>query len=137
MKNKLKAKFHCSNFFFLSYTFLSITIVILFYTISAEAYTEVYAKLSRKIESGYYYSDNSKIYFYFDEPYLSSPDTIRYYIYKNPFAIIQTDLLTAHRGINKYTINTSLPSGMYILELRNSKQEKYFLKFKIGAYSND
>lgn len=131
MKNKLIVAIRIgSNVFSKKYLFYLIIPAFLL-LLNAETIAAVYAKLTRKIEPGYYVLDAGKINFVFDEPYIPSTDTIRYYIYKYPSNVLQTNTLSVHRGFNKFELSVGLSSGMYILEVRNTKGEQYFLRFKI------
>lgn len=124
---QLKDKVSCFGFVKYSIVFLFILV-----SIAYSVHAAVYAKLSRKIEAGYYLPDNDKIYFVFDEPYLPSTANVDYFIYSHPRSIISQSTLSVHRGTNYLYVNTSgLSSGKYILEVRNSKGEKYFLRFKV------
>jgi hypothetical protein len=106
-----------------------------------------FAVLDRKTDGGYHLCDNNRLCFVYNEEYFREEDAkLCYYIYnENMVAVAGVDksgnALTGgspvpgvQAGSNKYAFQLSdmnLPTGnFYLLEVVNSKNEKYFLRFK-------
>lgn len=91
-----------------------------------------YVSLKKKIDGGYYNPINSKLYFLFEEEYAVSSASLNYRVL-NSKNIEQTGLssLSLVQGMNRFELNIgSLLAGYYVLEVSNSKSEKWYLRFK-------
>lgn len=101
-----------------------------------------YARLQKDLSGMYYQTFNSKLLFKLNGEYASG--SIKYIVYNDshqavasnpPFAspptsnLVNTTILNT--GDNRYALNaSSLAAGNYILEVRNEKNEKLYLRFK-------
>ncbi|MGL4598996.1 MAG: hypothetical protein ACRCYO_15870, partial [Bacteroidia bacterium] len=107
-----------------------------------------YATLKRKLDGGFYYVTNSNLRFKYDEEYADTDQQLQFVIY-NDFnqnvastAQLSANLLASvvtSYGDNRYAINITscqltpngyLPSGYYVLEISNEKNERLYLRFK-------
>ncbi len=106
-----------------------------------------YARLAKKINGGFYTVENMMLYFAFDEEYLSS-NTISCKIYNKKKVVVSPNLVIDNSvdtpsqenyvlkktGDNRYVIDltkTDISNGFYTLEVKNEKNEKFFVKFLI------
>jgi hypothetical protein len=95
-----------------------------------------YANLRKKLDGSYYITDDRKIYFRYEEEYNASSLTYNIYDYKNEIVLDEQDLaLTKAYGENRFIIDLTgsdycLPYGIYVLEVINDKNEKWYLRFR-------
>jgi hypothetical protein len=107
-----------------------------------------YATLQRKLDGGFYYVGNGALRFVYDEEYSDSDNRLNFTIYTDYNYPVATSAgmpanllpsIVTRYGDNRYTINIAacnitsngyLPSGYYILEVVNEKNEKRYLRFK-------
>jgi hypothetical protein len=104
-----------------------------------------YALLKDQLDGGYYQAINGRLFFRFDEEY-NPNGPLQFTIYNQQNQVVTTtqQLPVALQpievyGDNRYKINTihclisptgALPNGIYILEVKNEKGEKWYLRFK-------
>jgi len=104
-----------------------------------------YASLKRKIDGGFYTTENRKLYFKFDEVY--SGNTLNCKIYDDKRKVIepivdnedkknlnQSSSNVKLQGYNRYEIDLDdfgIKKGFYTLEVKNEKSELYILKFYV------
>jgi hypothetical protein len=95
-----------------------------------------YAKLSKRLDAGYYTAAFGKLHFQYDEEYKNYG--VQYNIYDESHSVVvdQTDqVITSAFKDNRFlldlTINGNcLANGYYILEVISQKNEKSYLRFK-------
>jgi len=100
-----------------------------------------YADLTKKLDGGYYLAPNGIVKFIYNEEYNDQDNQLTYTIYdaNNTIAVDEDDLSQAVvYGDNRYDLNFSsfsgdvvLENGVYVLEVMNEKNEKWYLRFKI------
>jgi hypothetical protein len=104
-----------------------------------------YGVLKKNQDGGFYQVTNNKVYFKFEEEYMGMVLNYKLYNYTNaavntPINLITTcsdlNVINTTLGDNRYFIDLtncgSLTSNnYYLLEVINSKNEKFYLKFKI------
>lgn len=112
--------------------------VLLIVTLSNKA--QEFASLSTRIDGGYYKLASNYIYFKIYGQYNTA--TLLFNIYDKSHTIIASNSLNASvinstsikAGHNEYSINCNsssiFPTGYYILEIINEKNEKFYLRFK-------
>jgi hypothetical protein len=90
-----------------------------------------YAQLKKRLDGGYYQTITNHIYFRFEEEYSILSPTLQYTIYSaHNNQAIPFSSLPVVRGTNEYALNvSSLSSGYYVLEVNNTKKEKWYLRF--------
>jgi len=102
----------------------------------------MFTTLKRKLDGGFYHVYNEKIYFKFDEKYVSS--VVKCQILNEKREVLKPELdnvknssengMTKSTGYNQYVFDLSgykLETGFYILEVYNGKNEKFQLKFYV------
>ncbi len=108
--------------------------------------TDPYAVLRRKLDGGYYQVNNGALFFRFDDEYNDADELLTFNVYSNMNNLITSNTslpaimqLLVYYGDNRYKLNTlnchftasgSLPTGFYILEVINEKNEHWFLRFQ-------
>lgn len=100
-----------------------------------------YADLTKKLDGGYYIAQNGIVKFIYNEEYNDQDAQLTYKIFdaNNEVAVNEIDLAqTVVYGDNRYHLDFStftgdvvLENGVYILEVKNEKNEKQYLRFKI------
>ncbi len=109
------------------------------------SFSNNYATLTKQIDGGYYQVTNNKVYFKFEEEYKGIALNYNIYNYSNttlntPINLVTTcsdlNVINTTLGDNRYIINIAncgnLPTNnYYLLEVINSKNEKFYLKFKL------
>ena len=112
-----------------------------------KAFTQ-YALLHRKLDGGFYQARNGKLAFRFDEEYLDTDGDLDFTIYDEYTVPVVTStwlatnnptaLPAAIYGDNRYVLNLltcvmsqygALTNGVYVLEVTNEKNEKWYLRF--------
>jgi len=103
------------------------------------SYNTQYALLTKDLTSGHVSTLNGKLYFKYDEKYLST-GTLNYKIYTHDRTQLSVSPLTiSNIGANFFqvdmdaivgSITTSDEKNYYVLEVTNSKNEKWYLRFK-------
>ncbi|MBL0048936.1 MAG: hypothetical protein IPP32_12665 [Bacteroidetes bacterium] len=98
-----------------------------------------YVRLKKSLDPGYYYAENNKVFFVFDEEYTS--DKIQCSIYDDRMKEIKPTTKTDSEnpkidlkefGFNKFCIDLNdlkIKSGFYTLSIKNSKNETFLLRF--------
>lgn len=93
---------------------------------------KVFAKLEKKLTGVNYKPIQNKFYFYFEEDY-SGSSVLDYKVLNSSRQVILSNsatLLTKEYGDNRYNLNVgTIPTGSYILEITNEKNEKFYLRF--------
>jgi hypothetical protein len=108
--------------------------------------TQPYAILKKKIDAGYFSVTNGKLMFKFDEEYNDPDSKLSFKIYNDSYQEVgsSSTVVTGYQplvypGSNYYLLNVLncnvmpagvLPSGFYILEVVNDKNEHWYLRFK-------
>jgi flagellar assembly factor FliW len=98
-----------------------------------------FAILKKKMNGGFFLSQNNKLYFKFDGEYVSGTG-VNYTVLDETNAAVTgstslTNLATSSNawqyGDNRYELDiTSLSTGQYTLEVSNEKNERFYLRFK-------
>lgn len=112
-------------------------------TIGFASVNKSYAVIKKSLDGGYCSTDGKILYFEFNEEYKDT-DAILTYKITNLSTDREVVMISSSGnnapdtfGHNKYKIdlydsgNTPLPSGLYVLEVTNEKNEKWYLRFKI------
>lgn len=114
-------------------------------TLTSQVTAQSYAVLHRKLDGGYYLVKNGALYFMYDEEYNDTNDELEFTIYDEQRRTVASSEGTyaiaepSEYGDNRFYINLfdcstnvngSLGSGTFILEVRNGKDERWFLRFK-------
>lgn len=101
-----------------------------------------YATLKRKLDGTYFETKKNALYFRFDDEYNDQSHHLTYSIYNAANTDVAPTLVTttnnqalSYYGDNRFKIDlwtntASLPAGYYILEVRNEKNELFYLRFK-------
>lgn len=101
-----------------------------------------YATLRRKLDGGYYETKNNAIYFRFDDEYNDQNHHLTYSIYNTANTDVAPTLVATSNNaaissygdnrfkIDLWTSTSILASGYYILEVRNEKNEVFYLRFR-------
>jgi hypothetical protein len=98
-----------------------------------------YAMLKAQLDGGYYRAKNERLYFKYDGEYNSG--SLNYKVYNSSHQVISNGCpfnpIQKIYGDNRYILNFSLSgctgfstNKMYILEVTNEKNEKFYLRFK-------
>ncbi|MFT5823663.1 MAG: hypothetical protein ACI8ZM_004925 [Crocinitomix sp.] len=100
-----------------------------------------YADLTKKLDGGYYLAQNGIVKFIYNEEYNDQDDQLTYTIFDAERELAVTDITLAQTvvyGDNRYDLDFStftgdivLENGVYVLEVKNEKNEKWYLRFKI------
>jgi hypothetical protein len=104
-----------------------------------------YGVLKKAQDGGFYQVTNNKVYFKFEEEYKGIALNYNVYNYASttvntPINLITTcsdlNVINTTLGDNRYSIDLTncgslIPNNYYLLEIINSKKEKFYLKFKI------
>ncbi len=102
---------------------------------------KAYATVKRKLDGGFYETNNHSIYFRFDDEYNDQNHSLSYKVYNSANTNVAPTLISntnnsalSYYGDNRfrldlYTSSGALSSGYYILEVTNEKNEKFFLRF--------
>lgn len=100
-----------------------------------------YADLTKKLDGGYYLAQNGIVKFIYNEEYNDQDDQLTYTIYDATRTEAVSDITLAQTvvyGDNRYDLDFStftgdivLENGVYVLEVKNEKNEKWYLRFKI------
>ena len=91
-----------------------------------------YPELFSVLHSGYYTMKSTELFIAYDESYLTSEGELNYTVY-NEQRVKQTGLPAANivYGDNRIHVDmASLANGIYILEVTNQKNRKYYFRFK-------
>lgn len=103
-----------------------------------------YATVRRKLDGGFYEVKGSGIYFRFDDEYNDQNHNLEYHIYNAANTDVASTLVptTSNSALSSYgdnrfkldlyTTSALLPAGYYILEVRNEKNEPFYLRFKMN-----
>lgn len=96
--------------------------------------SNTYVRLQREIDGGYYYANDCKIRFLFNEEYFNNDGSVDYKIYQDPNLAINDASINTNFGENMILLDVSDPllieDEIYILEIRNIKNEIFYLRFK-------
>ncbi len=100
--------------------------------------TPQYARLQRKPDGAFAFAKNNLLNFIYNEQYADKNNKLTYTIYNSRYTIIATssgnaNMLPVVFGDNRYSMNLAsciFPSGNYLLEVSNEKNEKLYLWFK-------
>ncbi|MBO9702040.1 MAG: hypothetical protein J7604_17665 [Sporocytophaga sp.] len=105
----------------------------------ANGYVQVplysYAVLKSKPDGGYYLTENKQLKFRFEEEYsVPTGASLTYRVFDKSRSLKTLQNQTVSYGDNRYNVDvTSLIAGdFYWLEVENSKNEKWYLRFKIN-----
>lgn len=100
-----------------------------------------YADLTRKLDGGYYLAQNGIVKFIYNEEYADEDGELTYKIFdaSNEIVVSHTTLTEdVVFGDNRFDMDFSsftdenpLSNGVYVLEVTNEKNEKWYLRFKI------
>ena len=91
-----------------------------------------YVKLEREIRGVNYKPTQNFLYFYYDEEYTGSSNLTYRVLDKNIQVIVSSATLNLVKtyGDNRYSLDVnSIPAGSYVLEVKNEKNEKFYLRF--------
>jgi hypothetical protein len=91
-----------------------------------------YVKLEREIRGVNYKPTQNFLYFYYDEEYTGSSNLTYRVLDKNIQVIVSSATLNLVKtyGDNRYSLDVnSIPVGSYVLEVKNEKNEKFYLRF--------
>jgi hypothetical protein len=104
----------------------------------------MFAVMKKKIDGGFYTAVNNKVYFRFDEAYIINSSQCRIYDEKRKsyqpilYTLTETGeqipVKEKQTGYNRFMINTAeleLKKGYYMLEVKNTKGETFYLKFYV------
>jgi hypothetical protein len=103
-----------------------------------------YATVKRKLDGGFYEVKGSGLYFRFDDEYNDQNHHLEYHIYNSANTDVAPTLVPtvnnsalSYYGDNRfkldlYTSSAILTAGFYILEVRNEKNEPFYLRFKMN-----
>jgi hypothetical protein len=112
-------------------------------TVTISGSNDIYAILTKKLDGGYYNTSNGKLYFKYFEEYLGGDLTYKITDYKKaPKVGPAQHPLTKKYGENEYILDLTtcgfqLVSGSYyILEVKNGKNDTYYLRLKYTRPSN-
>lgn len=92
-----------------------------------------YVRLRHKLDGGHYKANANTIYFLFEEEYAIASSQLNYKVYNSTNTVVMNSSpsLPVSQGLNKYSLNLgSIASGAYVLEVINSKNEKWYLRFQ-------
>ncbi|MCH2229180.1 MAG: DNRLRE domain-containing protein, partial [Crocinitomicaceae bacterium] len=99
-----------------------------------------YADVTPKLDGGYYKAFGGTLKFIYEEQYNDQDNELSYNIYDNENTVVVTgtgDELVYY-GDNRYELDFScaagpghLTDGVYVLEVINEKNEKWYLRFKV------
>ena len=101
-----------------------------------------YATLKRKLDGGFYEAKGNALYFRFDDEYNDQSHYLTYSIYNTANTDVAPTLVGSsnnaaltYYGDNRFKLDlwtntTALTAGYYILEVRNEKNEVFYLRFK-------
>lgn len=107
---------------------------------------DTYGVVRKQQDGGYYQVSNDKVYFKFEEEYKGVPLSYTIYNYNKASNAANTPIqkisncsslnISTHVGDNRYYIDLTgcgpyTPNNYYLLEVVNSKNEKFYLKFKV------
>jgi hypothetical protein len=103
-----------------------------------------YATVRRKLDGGFYEVKGSGLYFRFDDEYNDQNHNLEYHIYNASNTDVAPTLVptTSNAALSSYgdnrfrldlyTSSAILTAGYYILEVRNEKNEPFYLRFKMN-----
>lgn len=103
-----------------------------------------YATVKRKLDGGFYEVKGNALYFRFDDEYNDLSHNLEYRIYNSANTdVVPTLIPTTNNSalstygdnrfkIDLYTSSSTLVTGYYILEVRNEKNEPFYLRFKMN-----
>jgi hypothetical protein len=103
-----------------------------------------YATVKRKLDGGFYEVKGSALYFRFDDEYNDQNHNLDYRIYNSANTDVAPTLVPTTNNaalsvygdnrfkIDLYTSSAILSAGYYILEVRNEKNEPFYLRFKMN-----
>lgn len=131
--------------YFTSTIYAPYTSAVAYLTIANSFSAKSYAVLHRKLDGGYYQVNNGALYFTYDEEYNDVDNTLSFKIYNQQHEVAASSSgsyavsLASDYGDNRFYINLLscsvsstgyLHSGIYILEVTNEKNEKWYLRFQ-------
>jgi len=95
-----------------------------------------YAVLKKQLDGGYYLTVNQILYFKFKEEYTIQPNSIlNYIVYARDRSTpaTSTQPVYVNYGDNRFQLDASvlISGNVYTLEVLNSKNEKWLLRFKV------
>jgi len=94
-----------------------------------------YASLLKKLNAGYVIPSGGSIRFWFEEEYSVAGNALLSYKILDAVnrEVSGLPALAVQRGYNNFSIDVSAFSpGFYVLEVSNAKNEKWYLRFKVG-----
>ena len=103
-----------------------------------------YATVKRKLDGGFYEVNTNALYFRFDDEYNDQSHNLEYHIYNAANTDVAPTLVPTTNNsalsvygdnrfkIDLYTSTAVLSAGYYILEVRNEKNEPFYLRFKMN-----
>jgi hypothetical protein len=100
-----------------------------------EPFLPSFAVMKKRLDGGYYQTANKTLYFKFEEEYSVPAGTkLNYRIYNKQRVGVQLQQDNVVYGDNRYSINVSslTANDYYTLEVENSKNEKWLLRFKVN-----
>jgi hypothetical protein len=100
-----------------------------------EPFSPSFAVMKKRLDGGYYQTINKTLYFKFEEEYSVPAGTkLNYRIYNKQRTGVQLQQDNVVYGDNRYSINVSslTANDYYTLEVENSKNEKWLLRFKVN-----
>ena len=100
-----------------------------------------YATLKTKPDGGYYHFQDGILRFQYEEEYHDTDSKLKFNVYDKRRKLVYSDVnltLAPALGVNRYEIdfsctnpNVFLPTGYYILETINQKNERKYLRFYV------
>jgi len=98
---------------------------------------DIYAQVDRKLKGVKYKVQLNKVYFYMDEEYVNDDELLHYSVFSSTDRVASVlngtvdPVSTSYSyGDNRYQLDVStLVDGAYLLEVRNEKNEKFYLRF--------
>jgi hypothetical protein len=100
-----------------------------------EPFLPSFAVMKKRLDGGYYLTASKILYFKFEEEYSVAAGTkLNYRIYNKQRTGVQLQQDNVVYGDNRYSINVSslTANDYYTLEVENSKNEKWLLRFKVN-----
>ena len=98
---------------------------------------KIYATLKKELDGSYYTAKNRKVYFRYDEEYADSDQLLTYTLYDDfhqPISLAGVTMPAvwgSNFNLLDFMSQPQVPGGFYVLEVKNEKEETWFLRFKL------
>lgn len=110
-----------------------------FFSLVGSYWQPVFVELEKKLDGEYYKFADKMVRFRYYDKYNDDDNKLSFNIYNGVGVVVYTDAsltLNPNYGENRFVINcgpsgANLPWGSYILEVINTKKEKYYLRFDL------